>query len=361
MNSGFFRVVQQPTVYSISPLLQTLSRQLAELKDSLQFSNKSCEQLESKAEELERTSTSFRKLCEHQQVQLEQKTAAIKDLEEKLDTVQKEYQKMKDNLELHQVQHTLSKSCIGSNCKLAQKKSTSFSGEDTVDHPTASQREHELLKTVEELTEKFRTASYQRQKYEKGLREVLTENQTLTRSLERVEADAAELQARLRAYEDAMEKQQSLERSGGSPKPQFISVSSTPTYGSVFQYNGLPSPGSEDIIQVSLKSSRTTESLLGTSLFSELDSQFSDLQERYDQLVQQCTCSAGLVHRSQLKLAAADGYSDNVLSSLVTQPETSPASAGTPFKDLFEEVFATLKQTAAVADKLVQRKKSSVM
>lgn len=246
------------------------------------------------------------------------------------------------------------------------RKEPSSSGElseDMVDHPAASERERELLRTVEELTGKLRTASYQRQKYEKGLREVLAENQTLTRSLERVEADASELQVRLRAYEDAMEKQ-SLERSVGSPIPhsgQHLSISSTPTYGHVFQYSGVQSPVGEDSNQPMLKSSKTTDSLLGTSLFSELDSQYSDLQERYDQLVQQCTCSAGLAHRSQMKLATAEGDGD-VLSPLVTQlPEASSAPEGTPFKDLFEEVFATLKQTAAVADKLVQRKRNGVM
>lgn len=243
-----------------------------------------------------------------------------------------------------------------------QQTSGGVLSEDMVDHPAGSERERELLRTVEDLTGKLRTASYQRQKYEKGLREVLVENQTLTRSLERVEADAYEFQVRLRAYEDAMEKQ-SLERSVGLPIPhsgQHLSVSSTPTYGHVFQYSGVQSPGGEDGNHPMLKSSKTTDSLLGTSLFSELDSQYSDLQERYDQLVQQCTCSAGLAHRSQMKLAAAESSGD-VLSSLVTQPEASSGPEGTPFKDLFEEVFATLKQTAAVADKLVQRKRNGVM
>lgn len=320
---------------------------MTESKESLQFSNKSCEQLESRVEELERTSTSFRKLCENQQAQLEQKTATIQDLEEKLDSVEKEYQKMKEHCD-NQVQQTSSRELSG----------------DMVDHPAASERECELLRTVEELTEKLRKASYQRQKYEKGLCEVLAENQTLTRNLERVEADATELQVRLRAYEDAMEKQ-SLERSVGSPlliphSGQHLSISSTPTYGHVFQYGGVQSPGGEESNHPMLKSSKTTDSLLGTSLFSELDSQYSDLQERYDQLVQQCTCSAGLAHRNQMKLAATESSGD-VLSSLVTQAEASSAPEGTPFKDLFEEVFATLKQTAAVADKLVQRRRNGVM
>ena len=345
--------------------MQTLSRQLAELKDSLQFSNKSCEQLEGRGEELEKANTSLRKLCEGQQAQLENKTTAVQDLEEKLDSVQREYQRVKercDSLELSQLQ-AVGKSCM--TAKLVRKKSTSFSGElveDSSEWPTGAQRERELLKTMDEVTEKLRTATYQKQKYEKGLREVLAENQSLSRSLERAEADASELQARLRAYEEAMEKQ-SLERSYGSPMPYpaaTLLTSSTPTGGSVFQYGSLTSPA-EDSSQLSHKSSRTTESVLGTSLFSELDSHYSNLQERYDQLLQQCTCSAGLAHRNQLKNMAAGDGGTGVLSSLATQPQASSSVAGAPFKDLFEEVFATLKQTAAVADRLIERKKNGIV
>ena len=350
-------------MFTVCPLnlLQALARQLTESKDSLQFSNKSCEQLESRAEELEKTNSSLKKLCESQQVQLDLKTTTVQDLEEKLDSVQIEYRQLKEHcesLELSRTQQTLS-----TGDKAMRKKATSFSGElsrETVDCPTMSEREQDLAKTVEELTEKLRTANYQRGKYEKGLQEVVAENQTLSRNLERVEADTGELQARLRAYEDAMEKQ-SLERSYSSPMPhsgQHLSVSSTPTSSNTFQYtSGLLSPSGEESNR---QSARTADSLLGTSLFSELDSQYSDLQERYDQLVQQCTCSAGLAHRSQMKLSVSDGSGD-VLHPLATAAEASLVSPVTPFKDLFEEVFATLKQTAAVADKLAQRKRNAVM
>ena len=295
--------------------------------------------------------TSLQRLCETQQQQLEQKTATVVDLEEKLESVQREHRLMKDHCKEPQ---SLCKSC-GSGSKSPARRQ----GNDSVDHPTASQVD--LLKTVEELTERLRTSSYQRQKFEKGLREVLADNQTLSHNLERAEADVAELQARLRAYEDAMEKQ-SLERSCSSPfvhSGQHISVSSTPTHASVFQYTSdtQSSVGDDNSSQPpSLKTSRTTDSLLGTSLFSELDSQYSDLQEHYDQLVQQCTCSAGLAHRNHLKQAVANSRD---LDSLVSPSDARLAAA--PFKDLFEEVFATLKQTAAVADKLVQRKKSSIV
>ena len=341
-------------------------RQLTEAKDSLQFSNKTCEQLESRAEEIEKANTSLTKLCESQQTQLEQKTAALQDLEEKLESVQREVQQMKEHSECQ----TACRSC--SNGNLGRKKTGSRCGEtsdDTVDSPTATRGEEELRKTVEELTERLQTTSYQRKKYEKGLREVLSENQSLSRQLERAESDLGELQARLRAYEEAME-QQSLERSCSSPlvhsgQYHHLSVSSTPTYNSAFQYtSSLPSPGGgtgDDAgSQHSLKTSRATDSLLGTSLFSELDSQYSDLQEHYDELVQQCTCSAGLAHRNRMKQAASEMGGADGLSPLVTPPpRVDASSSGQPFKDLFEELFATLKQTAAVADKLVQRKKVS--
>ena len=304
-------------------------------------------------EELERNNTALQKMNESHEAQLEQKATAMQDLEDKLESVQREYQRVKErseSLELNQLQAFR----MSGGKKTPRKKSTSFSGElaqDSSEQVTAPEREQELLKTVEELTEKFRVTSYQKQKYEKGLREVLLENQSLARSLERAETDVSELQGRLRGYEEAMEKQ-SLERSYGSPMPHTLSVSSTPTLGNVFHYSSITSP-SED----SHKSVRGNDSTLGTSLFSELDSQYSDLQEHYDQLVQQCTCSAGLAHRNRLKLTNMSDYADG-LSPVTTQPKVNSSGAGTPFKDLFDEVFSTLQQTAAVADKLIERNKS---
>jgi hypothetical protein len=117
-------------------------------------------------EELEKTSSSLTKLCESQQVQLELKTATVQDLEEKLDSVQNEYGQMKErceSMELSHVQQTLS---YGD--KTTRRKAASFNGElsqDTVDCLTMSQREQDLVKAVEELTEKLRTANYQRGKY----------------------------------------------------------------------------------------------------------------------------------------------------------------------------------------------------
>ena len=282
--------------------------------------------------------------------------ATLQELEEKLDTVQKEYRQMKEHcdcLELRQI--------CSNGIKAEQKKPTCFSEplvEERVEEPIPSQTEHELLKCVEKLTEKLHTASYQRDKCEKALREVIAENQVLSCNLERAEVDMGELHTRLRTYEDIMEKQ-SLERSCSSPVFQHLSVISTPTYGGAFQYaSGLPTPSSADSSEhpSSLGTLLTTDSTLGTSLFSELDSQYSDLQERYDQLLQQCTCSAGLAHRNQQKPAAAHRKSDDLSSFIPTG-----ATPGTPFKDLFEEVFTALKQTAAVADKLMQRKKDSVL
>lgn len=344
---------------------KVLSRQLAEVKDSLQFSNRTCEQLESRAEEVEKTNTALTKLYESQATQLEQKTTRLQDQEEKLESLQKECQQMKE--EHSELGVNPCHSCSNGS-KLMRKKATSGgreTPEDFIDHPPIEDsNDEDVKKTLKELREKLRTVSYQKQKYEKGLREVMIENQTLSRQLEKAEGDASELQARLRAFEDAMERQ-SLERSCSSPLVhsghyQHLSVSSTPTYNSVFQYSGaLPSSsGGEDTsTQPSLKTSRTTDSLLGTSLFSELDSQYSDLQEHYDELLKECTCSAGLAHRNRLKLSTECTSGADGLGSLVASSPRTGSLSGQPFKDLFEEVFATLKQSAAVADKLVQRKK----
>ena len=313
-------------------------------------------------DELEKNNAALRKLSEAHEVHLEQRAAAVKDLEEKLDSVQREYQRVKErseSLELSQMQ-----TMRLSRMKVLRKKSTSFSGElgqEPTDHVDGAEREQELTKTVNELTEKVRVVSYQKQKYEKGVQELLVENQSLTRSLERAEMDISELQARLRIYEEAMEKQ-SFERSFGSPMPHTLSVSSTPTSSvHVFQYSGQYSTGGGggSVVSPSEDACKSPRSTLGASLFSELDSQYSDVQEHYDELVRQCTCAAGLAHRNRLKPRLEVETGENLVPLSISGAAEPPAGTRGPFKDLFDEVFATLQQTAAVADKLIEREKNS--
>ena len=333
--------------------MQVVSKQLIESKDSLQFSNKSCEQLEARIEDLERTNGLLRKQTETLQIQLEQKTVRVQDLVEKLDSVQSEHQKLNDrfkNFELGQASAQESSAVpFGTKKKVSTCSCSEMVQSLSKDSTCSSVREQELLKSVEELKEKFRTTSYQKEKYEKDIQEILMENQSLARSLERAETDVLELQGRVRAYEEAFEKR-SLDQSITSPVSHSYPVSLTLTaIGSIL------SP-SEDCQSYS-KTARI-EGAIGASLFSELDSQYGDTRERYDQLVQQCTCSAGLAHRHRLKLAMSDG-SDEPLSPLATRSDERTAGEPAPFKSLFEEVFATLKQTAAVADRLIERKKNN--
>lgn len=220
--------------------------------------------------------------------------------------------------------------------------------------PSASAEVTDLQSKVEDLTLKLRNATYQKKKIESGFREVAAENQVLSKNLEKAETEIAELQTRLRSYEEATEKQ-SLEYPLTSPKLQgYPTLTPTPTKSGSFHYQSSSPFGDESPRLLFQKPPKLGEIALGASLFSELDSQYSTLQMRYEDLLQQCTCSASLVHKSKHNLSLEPLETDGAQST--SKPEND--SFDKPFKELFDEVFATLRQTAQVADRLIERKNS---
>ena len=329
--------------------MQTLTRQLNESRDSLQFSNKLCEQLEQKIEELERTNEGLRKFCDSRKGLIEQKSATIRELEEKLKALQEDYSSVKEhceNLEQSQVKDVAAEEVASP--KTA--RSISFSGVLRYSSPPRAEIQ-ELQDTVDDLMLKLQNANYQKQKLENDFKEVVADNQTLGKTLEVAEAEVAELLARVKSFEEASEGQ-SLEGPVTSPRMRELSTS-TPTCGSNFLFH---SPRMENSpTHLPLKSPKVAsamEGLLGTSLFNELDSQYNMLQRQYEDLLHRCTCSASLAYKSKYHIS---GDQDEAVDS---QPvaETQGQTKDRPFKELFDEVFATLRQTAQVADRLIERR-----
>ena len=230
-----------------------------------------------------------------------------------------------------------------------RSKSNSLSEPASFPPQPSAQEITELQDTVDGLTLKLQNAGYQKQKFESELRQVLSENQALGRNLERAELEIAELQARLRVYEEASERQ----RLECSPSPQKTPVS-TPGHASSYQ-RLCTSPSADESPLRLQKSPKANESGLGASLFSELDTQYTDLQWQYEDLLQQCTCSASLSHVSTHGGLAETSEADGLPA--LSKGNSSPLE--TPFKVLFDEMFATLKQTAEVADRLIERKKNT--
>lgn len=310
------------------------------MKDSLQFSNKSCEQLEQRAEELERNNQQLQKLCDIQQTLLDQKTSTLCDLQE-------DYSHLKYQHEQLQVKLAMEQSDTVS-CEADQKLHTTNLKSDVVQLKDTGNNPEvvELQGTLAELTLKVQSSSFQKQKLERELEDVLNENKSLGNALERADSEIAELQMKLRHYEE--ESLDNVESTTLSPKSSGHSfTSASPHYIADDPQSPLNSHSS--LKKCKSPKMSAPEQIDGLSLFGELDSQYSTLQQQYQELIKECTCSASLLHKEWLP-------------SKIENPPSSVQENGivvdTPFKELFEEVFATLKQTALVADKLIERKSS---
>ena len=282
----------------------------------------------------------LQKLCDSRKILTEQKDATIQELEQKLEALQEEYSKIKEQCQSSEqslAKDTSSETIVESP---RTTRSVSFSGMLSYSLPQRAEVK-ELQDTVAELTLKLHNATYQKKKLEAELKEVLADNHALGRTLEKAEAEVAELQAKVKLFDDISEGQ-SLERSITSPRSRDLAIS-TPTSDSFH------SPGMEDNpALLPLKSPKATlamEGLQGMSLFSEIDNQYGVVQKQYEDLLQRCTCSASLAHKNRYHVSAEK--EDNMEGG---------RRQDRPFKELFDEVFATLRQTAQVADRLIERR-----
>ena len=327
---------------------QTLSRQLNESRESLQFSNRSCEQLEVKVEELERTNHELQKICDNKQNEIEKRTARIQDLGNKLQTFELEYRTFRDShIDLKQngeSDHAM--------VKVARKRSSesnsceTFRGDVPV-LPTPAETA-DLQNTIDTLTLNLKNASYQRQRVEGELKQAMAENQALSKNLDKAEAEINELHKSLKSCEEVFDKQ-SLENSLRVPVPGV----STPTLisGSHDHYC-FTSPGNDGVgsMQSTQRPPKLNECELGASLFSELDTQYTVLQQQYKELLHDCTCSASLSHKHRHR----ESFEQEETDCATTHSQS--VQLDKPFKQLFDEMFATLKQTAQVADRLIERR-----
>ncbi len=329
---------------------------MSESRDSLHFLNRTCEQLEAKVEELEATNEGLCKMCEDRQVAIEQKNAVAWELKEKLESLEEENKLLRE--ELNRVKQSPDRTEI-STTEAIHKGPTEGQRARRLcpeDHHRQQEvllkRMAELQQELDQVSQKLQNSHYQRQKLQKELGDVLEENQLLCRELEKVEQESMELQAKLTLQEEASERQNSLESSLSSS----TSIRRHRTLSS--HSNGfhdrflLPSPAPED--QRSHKTPLDLTGTLGVSLFSELDTQYTTLHRQYSELLQDCTCSASLAHKRGYQVAVTE------VDGSHTQYKRQTSQTDRPFKELFDEVFATLKQTAQVADRLIERRSNNL-
>ncbi len=296
-------------------------RQLAETKDSLHFSNHLCEQQELKVDELEKSNNRLRKLCNERQNLLEQKNSKLVEIEENVICVRDENDRIKAKLENIRTS--------GGDGGGAVKHENGRSHSLTITTSSNKEESEELAQLKEaysELTVKLQNSMFQKKRLERQLEEVISENLSLTTTAERTEIDYAELQQKI--------EELSKESSETSP------ISLNTTFSAPRIDSRLPSL-SESAADMPFENAK------GESLFSELGgTQYSSLHHHNcgDFLQQKCTCSgAGVVLH---KRSGGNRRGDTT--------DYSPSRESKSFKELFDEMFATLRQTAEVADRLIE-------
>ena len=337
---------------------QTLVRQLAESKDSLQFSNHLCEQLEVRVEELETSNEQLTRQCRERQILLDQKASSLAEVEEDLASARAECDHARVDLDrLRKGGGGEEGSGRGS---IEEERGRSSSSEEGRGHDEADggrkqlrdvlmeEEVSRLREEVDALTLRVQSSEFQKRRLKREMANALGENATLSKNLEKAEGDLAELQLRLE--ELTVEPPHSA---GHLALVSPFDPSSHPTHlqnGS----SAVPLDGIGRSEMATGAESSNSSNANGQSLFSELDTQFSNLQQSYGDLLHRCTCSASLGHKAQQGVSN-DGEEPSPIGM------EDEGMTGGAFKELFDEMFATLRQTAEVADRLIEKRAASVL
>ena len=334
--------------------LQTLARQLAESKDSLQFSNQLCEQLESKVEELESSNRSLAKLCEGRRSLLAQKASDMTQMEAELTDVRDKFDGVREDLSRLRRDSAAAAITLGGggvaesgagtqrNGRAHRRASPNYGADGTDGAGEGSDELVRLKDSIAELSLKLQNTTFQKNRLKRELDEAMSENVSLAKNLERTEADLTELQLR---YDEMISESHAMD--GASVlSPSCIPLSpfhSNTSLTATGMSTGAP-PASSQMEPTANG---------GQSLFSELGSELSSLQQQSQELLPPNSSHSSTISASSAPTLSQQegGASENGISPTATKCESSGA-----FKELFEEMFATLRQTAKVADRLLERR-----
>lgn len=202
------------------------------------------------------------------------------------------------------------------------KKKSEEMSELLITHTNISKDEEifELKSRNKCLDNKIQSISSQKMKLEAEITTLTDMNRTLEQSLTECEGKLCKAQSKLDSLVEN-EKQSSYINGRES-------ISSDTT-----DYHP-PATATEKKLETTM--------INGVSLFGELDEQFLQLQKQFQDLVTSCNCSASLPYR--------DRY-PHINHKRVEA--SKPAVNKKPFQHIFDKIYATLKETTAVADRLI--------
>ena len=278
-----------------------MTKQLAAYKETVSQYSIQCGDLEDRLNELQLDKSNVEKKITQLEMAMSNKTGEIKLLQIELDEVRMNSGHLEEENDL------------------LRKKNEEYS-ELLATHANITKDEEilELKSHNKSLNNKIQSISRQKMKLEGEITTLTDTNRTLEQSVAEAEGKMQKLQARLDLLEN--EKQSSL--CNGKE-----SVSSDTT-----DYH----PAFEKLSDGMMKN--------GVSLFGELDEQFIQLQKQFKDLVTSCNCSASLPYRDKFPF-------NNNLKKRVEM--NKPSVNKKPFQHIFDKIYATLKETTIVADRLL--------
>lgn len=321
--------------------------------ESLKFANKSCEHLEQKLEESESELRELKLTNVKQEATLQVKMKIIEDLQSSLESLESENLQLQENLKLTSPNFSKDQDgndvTIDSLSKLERSQSYAESGE-------TSRKSKEMQELLDDLTKTLNDTKYQKNKMKQNADMISSENKKLKELLMKAETEVIELEAQVRVLEEA-----SCERSQpATPIPTPLSPGRRAPLQSSMSNPGNICPhcnGSlfETIFEDSLVSGSPTGNNNSTdTLFTEFQNESNALQLKFNKLVQDCTCSASIPYKEVML--------DTPPPFIETPPTNEPATEEpSSLKDLFEEVYLSLKKTSVVADQLMSTRKNGVL
>ena len=344
------------------------------------------EQLEQKLEESQESSRQLGKLHKTSHALLENKSSSLGDLEKELTKVKQERADLRAEL------HKLREDDVGEWSQLKIRKTPEkditpvrqvFFGDDSVDDGTKPTENEELVRlksTVRELSAKLQSSISQKRLMERDMDDLLGDNAGLSQNLEKMEGDISTLQLRLEEAQERnmhmLDVREGMEVEDTLPTlldpcchhstavkmddddPMVLMNAQDSGHADSMALPTPPTPPSNTNTAPELTPvPDIKETTNGQSIFSELDREYSSLQQQYQDLLTNCNCSA-----SQPQQVEEEGGGDGETAKSICSGTKKPVSGsimgstagGSAFKELFDELFATLKQTAQVADRLIE-------
>ena len=301
------------------------------------MANKSCARVELRLEEVEMHNKELEARLNKKDVTLQLKGRIVDDLQAKLEALK---------LENSSLQEALSKSRLKNGEIRTHSRSLSGAGLKS----TCSgdrQPSTELNEMVDELTTKLQNITYQKNKLELQLATLHTENSKLVEIVSKQETEIGDLQNHIKFLEEVV--------AGGCSQPTtphlLVSPKGTPSHSLLVQATDptlLHSIGGESSLDMSL-SERNSKAPHGVTLFSELQTEFNTLQSNFENIIRNCSCPASSAYKTK---ETNIEETDTPLSSQAQKVKWSSSQ----MKGLFDEVYATLKQTTVVADQLIEKR-----